>query len=211
MIPSGEPPTSPPVVNHRDIELRLASSADAPDLCEIYRPYVEETPISFEAIAPSREEMASRVDSVLPRFPWLVAQVGERIVGYAYAHEFAARAAYRWSIESSIYIRDDFQRRGIGTALYSALLGIAAAQGYQECFAGIALPNDSSIRMHEAIGFSRVATFQRVGWKRNSWHDVGWWQRSLGDRDDAPPEPIGLDLLGHDLLGRFLVGYEGRS
>jgi phosphinothricin acetyltransferase len=141
----------------------------------------------------------------MPEYPWLVAEDGASVVGYAYGHRFAPRAAYAWSVETSIYVGDGARGRGVGRALYDALLALLAAQGYRQAFAGIALPNPASVALHESVGFTPVGAYRDVGYKFGAWHDVGWWQRALGaDHVDAPITPLSVDALEPGLVARVL-------
>jgi phosphinothricin acetyltransferase len=130
------------------------------------------------------------------------------ILGYAYGHRFAERAAYGWSVETSIYVRETARGRRIGTTLYETLLTLLASQGYQQAFAGIALPNPASVALHEAIGFAHVGTYRDVGFKFERWHDVGWWQRQLTEQSEAtrrrPRPPVPIDALDTALIERVL-------
>src|SRR5215831_1792075 len=133
--------------------IRTARVTDAAAIAEIYRLYVTDTFISFEDTPPDAQEMRSRLAEGMERFPWLVSETGGRIDGYAYATQHRKRAAYRWSVDVSAYVRNEVQRRGIGRALYSMLLPILARQNYKSAFAGIALPNDACVGLHECMGF----------------------------------------------------------
>lgn len=159
--------------------VRLASLADADAIAAIYAPYVAETAISFEATPPPAAEMAKRIASTLERFPFLVFDQGDGVIGYAYAGAFAARAAYRWSVEVTVYTAPHTHRRGVGRALYTQLFVLLTRQGFHSAFAGIALPNPNSVGLHEAMGFVHQGTLRQVGFKHGAWHDVGWWRRSL--------------------------------
>lgn len=184
----------------------MATPNDATSVREIYRPYVESSAISFEVTVPETQEMATRIQSVLPTYPWLIAEDADDVLGYAYAHPFASRAAYQWSVETSIYVRTDSQGRGVGKALLSALLEILRAQRFAEAFAGIALPNEKSVRLHEALGFVPVALYRRVGWKRGAWHDVQWWQCTIDDTHGVHPfEPIALRELDASTVQQILT------
>ena len=183
------------------MRVRLARPEDGDALAAIYAPWVAETAVSFEAEPPSGEEMAGRVASTLPSHPWLVMDAEQGVIGYAYAHRFHERAAYDWSVETSIYLGTDARGRGVGRQLYTALLGILRAQGFQRAIGGIALPNPASVRLHESFGFRAVGVYRRVGWKFGEWHDVGMWELDL-QRDGAPPGTlITVDALPGGLLG----------
>jgi L-amino acid N-acyltransferase YncA len=164
--------------------IRPAREADAPALVAIYAPYIERTPISFETVVPSAEEFAGRIRKSLSAWQYLVAERDGRIVGYAYGGTHRERAAYRFSVEVSAYVDEHSHRQGIGRALYTRLFDDLAAKGYCEAFAGITWPNDASIGLHSAMGFTMIGIFRRIGWKFDRWHDVAWMQRTL--KDGAP-------------------------
>jgi L-amino acid N-acyltransferase YncA len=174
--------------------IRLASSADAEQVQAIYAPYCF-TPISFELEAPSVDEMRQRLDKIMPQLPWLVAEEEQRLLGYAYASPHRERAAYRWSVDVSIYIRQGQHRRGLGRALYTSLLQVLALQGYCNAYAGATLPNAGSVGLHEAMGFERVGVYRQVGFKDGAWHDVAWFQRPLQPHPASPSAPRSLQEL----------------
>jgi L-amino acid N-acyltransferase YncA len=183
------------------VAIRLVRHDDSEAIRRIYAPVVETTAISFELEAPSSDEMRRRIDETAPGFPWIVVETGGEVVGYAYAHAFSTRGAYRWSVETSIYIDAAAQRRRHGRALYTALLRVLRLLGYREVLAGIALPNAASVALHESLGFAQVASYRHVGWKLGRWHDVGWWQRSIAEPGTAEPAlPLAMgDLAVADL------------
>jgi L-amino acid N-acyltransferase YncA len=166
------------------LRIRDAARSDAGALLDIYRPFVLETAVSFETEPPSVEEFGERILTAQSRWAWLVAEQAGRPAGYAYASSFRPRAAYRWSAEVSAYVARDFRGRGVGRSLYEQLLRVLVDKGYCTAYAGIALPNEPSIRFHRALGFTEVGVFLRAGRKFGAWHDVSWWQRPLRD---APP------------------------
>jgi phosphinothricin acetyltransferase len=124
------------------------------------------------------------------RYPWLVAERLGVVDGLAYAKPFNSRAAYDWTAEVSVYVRDGLGGRGIGSALYGRLIPLLDAQGYRCLIAGISTPNDASVRLHESFGFKHLGTLERVGYKHGQWRNVGSWQRLVGPFDDAEPGPI---------------------
>ena len=166
--------------------IAVASHHHAAEIAGIYAPIVSSTVISFETEPPSAEEMARRIEVTLARYPWLVALVEDRVAGYAYAHDFALREAYAWSVETSVYVHSEFRGAGIGRVLYDELFATLRKQGYCRAFAGIALPNTASVALHEAVGFAHIGTYRRVGWKMGAWHDVGWWELDLRPEGDPP-------------------------
>ncbi len=161
------------------IEIRTATTADAEAIQRIYAPIVRETVISFEYDPPSVEDMAGRIAATLPTHPWLVAVADGTVCGYVYAGAHAERAAYRNSVNTTVYIAPEAQRTGVGRALYCELLPELKRRGFHAAFAGIALPNPGSIALHELVGFKPLGVYHEVGFKFGAWHDVGWWQRLL--------------------------------
>ena len=161
------------------IEIRSASVHDAAAIQRIYAPIVAETAVSFEDVPPTIEEMAERIAATLQTHPYLVAVRDAEVVGYVYAERHARRAAYRHSVDSTVYIAPEARRSGVGRALYSELLPELKRRGFHAAFAGIALPNPASIALHESVGFTPVGVYREVGFKFGRWHDVGWWQRLL--------------------------------
>jgi phosphinothricin acetyltransferase len=174
------------------IRIRLAHDEDADAITAIYRPVVESSTISFETVAPDRDEIARRMHETLRAYPWLVCDVDGRVAGYAYATRHRVRSAYQWSVDTSVYVDEAYRRRGIGHGLYESLFAILAAQGYFNAYAGIALPNPASVRLHESVGFEMIGVYRRVGYKLGCWCDVGWWQRSLQAHREAPHDPLQL-------------------
>ena len=169
------------------LRIRDARAAnDAPSVLAIYTPFVTETTVSFEIDTPSVEEMAWRITAAQSKWAWLVAELDGRVAGYAYASKFRERAAYRFSVEVSAYLAPAFRGRGIGRALYERLIDILVAKGFCTAYAGITLPNEASVKFHQALGFTEVGVFRRAGRKFGAWHDVSWWQRPL--RDEPPKE-----------------------
>jgi L-amino acid N-acyltransferase YncA len=182
------------------VKLRLATAGDAAAIAAIYAPIVRDTIISFEVEPPTIEEMRGRIERVLEFFPWLVCEREGRIAGYAYAGKHGERFGYRWSVDVSCYVHPDARRLGIGSALYLALLRILRKQGFHGAFAGITLPNEASVRLHESVGFERIATYREVGYKLGAWHDTGWWQCRLGEPAANPQAPRALRDLGLGVL-----------
>jgi len=165
--------------------IRAAVVGDAEAIAAVYAPYVLESVATFEEVPPTAAHLAERMASGLP---WLVA-AADGVVGYAYAAQHGQRVGYRWSVDVSVYLAPSARGRGIGTALYDELLPLVARLGYVSAYAGIALPNDASVRLHERTGFVPVGVYRDVGFKHGRWLDVGWWQKRLVDLPADPPEP----------------------
>jgi L-amino acid N-acyltransferase YncA len=172
--------------------IRIARAHDAPEIHAIYAPIVETTAISFEIEPPTVAQMRERVVETLRQFPWLVSVDDHGSVqGYAYACRHRERAAYQWCVDTAAYVRSDRRGCGMGTRLYQALFAELVTLGYYQAFAGITLPNDASVALHESVGFVPVGVYRNVGFKLGAWRDVGWWQKSLQPlRTPSTPIPF---------------------
>ena len=159
--------------------IRPVQLSDAAAIRAFYQPYVTETAITFEVDVPTVQEFESRITKTLPQFPYLVAEVDGKVVGYAYASTYYARAAYDWTTELSIYVSKEARGQGVGSDLYTALEEELQARGYLRFLACIAVPNEASISMHEKRGYVQVAHFPKIGYKFNKWHDIVWMQKTI--------------------------------
>ena len=159
--------------------IRPATIQDAEQICSIYNHYVLKTTVSLEELPVDPEDMKRRIDQVIVTLPWLVWDETGGLQGFCYASTWKGRSAYRFSVESSIYVHPDFTGVGKGTKLYEALLRDVTQKGLHAVIGGIALPNEHSVALHEKMGFRKVAHFEQVGWKFNQWIDVGYWQLFL--------------------------------
>jgi L-amino acid N-acyltransferase YncA len=177
------------------ITMRIATFDDAAQVLEIYAPFCLATPVSFETEAPTVEEIRRRIESTLEFFSWLVALEEERVLGYAYASRHRDRAAYRWSADVSVYVREEARGKGLGRALYTSLFAILRLQGIYNILAGITLPNPASVALHEAMGMRPLGVYSGIGFKCGEWHDVGWWQLALRSHRDLPLEPVAFPDL----------------
>ena len=170
--------------------IRVARTTDAAPILEIYSPYIINTSFTFETEVPSIEIFAQRINSYLENWPWLVYEIDGTIAGYAYGTRHRERVAYQWCVETSVYIHDNFQKTGIGTALYEAMFKILQHQGFRNAYAGINLPNDKSVTFHEKCGFKWFAEYRNVGYKLGQWKTVGWWIKQLNEYTTEPAAPI---------------------
>ena len=179
-----------------DLTIRPATPDDAAACADIYGHYVRHTHISFESDPPSGAEMARRIASCSARHAWLVAQEteGGDVVGFAYGAPYSPREAYRWSVETSVYLETGRRRTGAGRALYEALFERLAERGYRRLVAGLALPNDASLGLHTALGFEVVGTLRAIGWKHGQWHDVMRLQKDLAPHLDGAAPTAGPTL-----------------
>lgn len=159
--------------------IRTCQASDAARICEIYNHYVRDTVVTFEEAPVSSDDMMRRIEAISARLPWLVWEQDGAVLGYAYAGPWHARSAYRYSVESTIYLATDAAGRGIGTRLYGALISALRDGGIRCALAGIALPNPASVSLHEKLGYSKVGLFRDVGFKFDRWIDVGYWELIL--------------------------------
>ena len=171
------------------IVLRQARVSDAPALLAIYAPYVEETAISFEEPAPTLAEFTARVAGICAEYPYLVAEENGRIVGYAYAHRHKERAAYGWNAELSVYLAPAAQGKGLGKALYGALMAILARQNVRNVYGCVTMPNEKSVALHRSLGFTDAGVWHASGFKHGKWRDVAWFEKTIAPLS-VPPEPF---------------------
>lgn len=162
------------------MQIRQATAADAHRMAEIYNYFIDNTTITFEEQRVTAEEMAARIEKTrCAGMPWLVIEHSGEIAGYAYAGPWNTRTAYRFTAEPSVYLAPDSAGKGLGYALYQALLAILKDKGIKNVLGVIALPNAASIGLHEAFGFTKVGEFSDVGYKLGRWISVGYWQLKL--------------------------------
>jgi L-amino acid N-acyltransferase YncA len=172
--------------------IRDADAArDAAACAAIYAPSVTHGVASLEEVAPDAAELERRIGAVTAGFPWLIAELDGTVAGYAYASQHHGRPSYRWSADVTVYVSGAHHRRGVGRALYERLLELITQQGYYEACAGITLPNDASVGLHESLGFRPIGVYRNIAFKFGAWRDVGWWQKTLREHtmDPPPAEP----------------------
>ena len=172
------------------MKLRAATPDDAAAMAQIYTPFVAASAVSFETEPPDAAAMRGRIEGAGELYPWIAAEDEDgALLGYAYAARFRERPAYRFTVETTIYLRRDACGRGLGARLYAPLLATLEAQGFTQAIAAITLPNAASVKLHERLGFEQAGTYRQVGWKLGAWHDVGLWQRPLARAETSPDEP----------------------
>jgi len=181
------------------VRIRRATADDAAAIASIYAPYVRASVVSFETEAPDAAEIRDRIAALGDLYPWLVACDEDGAVrGYAYGCAFRTRPAYRFSVETTVYVADGAHGRGIGTLLYRALLALLEAQGFTQAIGAITVPNEASIALHESLGFARAGTYEKVGFKLGDWRSVGLWQRPLAAMAARPEEPRSVSAVWSD-------------
>ena len=176
-----------------NITICTAQVSDASEMLAVYTYYVEKTAVTFEYDVPALEEFAGRIHTTLQRYPYLVAREAGEILGYAYAGPFKGRAAYDWSVETTVYVREDQKRRGIGQMLYAELEGLLKKQGILNMYACIAYPMEAdvyltrdSVKFHEKMGFQMVGQFHNCGNKFGNWYHMVWMEKELGKHEKNP-------------------------
>lgn len=188
--------------------IRLATIEDASAILAIYAGYCTHSAITFEETPPSKDEMTRRVEQTLERFPWFVLEDELAVQAYAYASPHRDRAAYRWSVDTAVYVASHAHHRGFGKRLYGALLEVLRLMGYYRAYAGITLPNPASEGLHRSFGFVQSSTYHGVGYKLGAWRDVGWFELALQPAHGRPSEPLLLSQVverpefAHALMAR---------
>ena len=181
------------------IAIRPARPEDAAAIAAIYAPFVLTGTVSFETEAPDARQMRSRMAASDGLYPWIVATNGDEeggVLAYAYAGKFRDRPAYKYVVETSIYVSGSAERQGVGRLLYEALVDTLLAQGFTQAIGVIALPNEGSIGLHESVGFRRAGVYREVGYKNGRWIDVGFWQCQLNRSTTPPTEPKPFSEVG---------------
>lgn len=183
-------------MNTNEIRIRTVTEEDADKLLEVYAPYIKNTAITFEYEVPSVSEFRKRILHTLHNYPYIAAECENRILGYAYAGTFIGRAACDWSVEVSIYLRKEEEKRGLGRMLYGALEEILKLQHIQNVNACVACTDtedeyltNNSIRFHRHMGYREVGRFNRCGYKFGRWYDLAWLEKHIGTHSFCP-EPV---------------------
>ena len=166
-------------MRNAQIMIRPVRTTDAGQIADIYNYYVQNTIVTFEEEPVGAEEMERRIAEITPSYPWLVSEEEGDVLGYSYARRWKGRRGYRFSVESTVYLKNGYSGRGLGTTLYTALIQELRRMGIHAVMGGIALPNDASRRLHEKLGFQKVAQLKEVGLKFGEWIDVGYWELLL--------------------------------
>ena len=184
----------------KEVTIRVAAVDDAKALLEIYAPYVRETAITFEYEVPSVEEFRRRIAHVLEKYPYLVAEYGGKIVGYAYVSPFKERAAYGWAVETSIYVDQNCRHMGIGKKLHEALEECLKKMGILNMEACIGYPEEddeyltkNSAQFHEHLGYRMVGEFKKCGYKFHRWYNMVWMEKIIGEHRDTQKSPRKFD------------------
>lgn len=189
-------------MTENSIRVRFAKLTDAQDLLAIYEPYVLHTAITFEYIVPDVDDFTNRIRTIQRKFPYIVAESEDGILGYAYASSFHSRAAYDWCVETSIYVDQTKKKQGIGKILYNTLENILKEMNIYNVNACIGCPEQddeyltrNSISFHEHLGYSLVGEFHKCGYKFDRWYNMVWMEKFIGEHSSYPPKVVGVNEL----------------
>ena len=187
------------------IGLRRATVADASAILDIYAHYVLNTSITFEVDVPTEEEMQARIAEVTGDYPYLILEIDGKAVAFAYAHRYLARAAYRWNVQFSVYVDKEYCKHyHIGTALYTALKKIVSLQNVQNVYGLVADTNVKSFALHQKIGFKKLATYSKIGYKLGKWHDVAIFEMILGEHSVPVDDFISIADIDENIIEEIL-------
>ena len=187
--------------------IRLARETDAAEILEIYKPYIEDTAITFECEVPSFAEFGNRIKEISFAYPYLVCTSNQKIIGYAYAHRQMEREAYQWNAELSVYLEKTYFHCGVGKTLYQALIDILKMQNVRNVYGGVTSPNDNSERLHESLGFKKLGVYHNTGYKHGAWHDVAWFEKAIDDRILEPQPFLSIQEIDQETVENILDQY----
>lgn len=173
-------------LKNEDLIFRFATENDAKKILEVYRPYIENTTITFEYEVPSVEEFKERIKKILEEYPYIVCEYDKKIIGYAYAHRVWSRAAYQWDAELSVYTNENYSGNGIGKKLYKMLMEILKLQNVVNVYGLVTYPNENSEKLHNYFGFKKVAYFENSGYKFGKWIGVTWFEKAILEHSENP-------------------------
>lgn len=187
--------------------IRLATKEDSESILDIYSKYIIQTSITFEVVVPTIKDFEKRIENIIVSYPYLVYEVGDTIVGYAYASKHRERAAYCYDVDVSVYFSEAYHNKGKAKILYSCLFEILKEQGYYNAYAAYTEPNNKSKRFHEKFNFKAVGIYHKTGYKFGQWHDVTWLEKEIQPHD-ANPVPIKtMSEVSKDFINNLFARY----
>ncbi|MEL7567060.1 MAG: N-acetyltransferase family protein [Dehalobacterium sp.] len=175
--------------------IRLAAESDSNAILQIYAPFITSTAITFECQVPTIAEFRDRMAEIQRKYPWLVCEINNNILGYAYASPFNEREAYNWSVDFSVYVSPQYHGKNIGKAFYFTLFELLKLQGYYNAYAIVVLPNTKSECLHESFGFKEIGVCENAGYKLGNWHDVKWYGIKINEYAPSPAKPKSIDEI----------------
>ena len=188
------------------MKIRMASAADSSALLKIYAQYIH-TPITFECALPTEADFTERIKNIIEYYPYLVCEENGKIIGFAYAHRQKEREAYQWNAELSVYIDRDFTTKGIGSKLYNILIELLKLQGVRTVYGGVTLPNPKSEGLHLSMGFHRCGVHRNTGYKCGKWHDVAWFEKTIGLYDENPNTVVPICKVDYNLILQVIQSF----
>ncbi len=192
------------MINNKKFNFRMATENDARGILKVYRPYVEETTITFEYDVPTLEDFKKRIAHINEEYPYIICEYEKKIVGYAYAHKYRERAAYKWNVELSVYVKEDFKGHSIGKKLYEKLMDILTLQNVKNVYGCVSSPNINSEKLHLYFGFKKVGTFENTGYKFGKWLNTTWFEKSLSEKSFDPQPVKKISEIEADLIEEIL-------
>lgn len=189
----------------KEIKFRKVKMSDAKDLLDIYNFYIENTVATFEYDTLFLDEFTSRIEDICKEYPYIVCEYKDKIIGYAYAHQFKSRQAYRWSSELTIYLHKDYLGLGIGKKFYSLLIEILKLQNVKVLYGCVTSNNEKSIKLHEKLGFDMIGVYHNSGYKMEQWLDVTWFEKFIGNQEGKPEQFINFNDLDQELIDTILI------
>lgn len=186
---------------------RFMQKQDIPAILNIYAPYVKNTSITFEYVVPTILEFSTRVENISAEYPYIVCVLNDTIIGYAYAHQHMERAAYQWNAELSVYIDNNYLRCGIGKKMYAILIDILHLQNIKNIYGCVTSPNENSEKLHEYLGFTKLGTYHNAGYKCGKWHDVMWFEKSIGAYTLEPSSFVPVGALDSEIIKTIFMNY----
>ncbi len=187
--------------------IRFVDASDFNEILNIYKPFIENTSVTFECSVPSLESFTERIKKISDNYPYLVCSINNKIVGYAYANRHKERDAYQWNAELSVYISPSYQGYGIGKILYSALIDILKFQNIKNVYGVVTSPNETSEKLHKYFGFNKIGYYHNSGYKCDSWHDVMLFEKTIGDYNDSPDPFISIKEIEKKEILKVLNKY----
>jgi phosphinothricin acetyltransferase len=193
----------------KNAKIRLASAGDSEAILEIYSPYIINTSVTFEIEVPPLAEFRERIRNISEVYPWIICEIDGGIAGYAYAAGHHERAAYQWAVNLSVYIGEDYKRKGLGSVLYATLFDILEHLGYFTGLACVTRPNPQSEKFHESFGFRTVGIYHHVGFKLGRWHDVVWYEAPIKEPVPEPLQPLAIKNAPAGAINAILLRKAG--
>ena len=191
----------------KNINIRFMIASDAKIIHEIYTPYIKNTSITFECKVPTIEEFSTKINKISSDYAYLVCEVNNTIIGYAYGNRLREREAYQWDAELSIYLKKDYINYGIGTSLYSCLIDILKLQNIYNVYGVITQPNEKSEKLHEKLGFEKIGVFHNTGYKFGKWRDVVWYEKNIKSFEEKPLPIISIKDIDINEANKIIKEY----